>query len=333
MTPVRVAINGFGRIGRSVLRIGLLNRHVEFVAINDVVDAPVLAHLFAYDSLRGRLPVTVDTDTNNIIIDGRRIATSMTVRPGDLPWGALDVDIVLESTGKFTSREAAEAHLAAGARKVVISAPARDPDVTMVFGINEEIYDKTRHHIISMASCTTNCLAPVAKILDREFGIESGFITTVHGYTNDQALHDGPHGDLRRGRAAGLSIIPTRTTAIDAIAQVMPEIEGRLKGLAIRVPTPGMAVVDLVATLKKTATTRTLHETLKAYAQGPMKGVLSCSSEPEASIDYSGNSNSSVVDLAFTSVIGGNMAKVLSWYDNEWGFSNRMCELFPFIMA
>lgn len=329
---VKVAINGFGRIGRLVLRAGLGNKNVEFVAVNDITDPKTLAHLLKYDSVHGTMGVDVKAKEDAIIIDGKEIKAYAMKEPESLPWKDLGVDIVLESTGKFTDRAGAEKHIKAGAKKVVISAPAKGPDVTFVLGVNEEVYDKTKHHIISMGSCTTNCLAPIVKILQREYGIEYGLMTTIHAFTNDQVVLDEPHKDLRRARAAALSMIPTTTGAAKAISEVIPELKGRLDGLAIRVPTPNVSLVDFVATLSTKTTREEINKKFKEYAEGPMKGILWCSEEPLVSRDFNGNSHSSIVDMDNTTVIGGNMVKILSWYDNEWGFSSRMVDLFSFIM-
>jgi glyceraldehyde 3-phosphate dehydrogenase len=331
--PVRVAINGFGRIGRSVFRAGYKNEDVEFVAVNDLGDAGTLAHLLKYDSIRGIMEDEVKAQDNTIIVNGSKIRTYALRDPERLPWKDLDVDVVLESTGKFTCREGGERHLRRGARKVVISAPVRDPDVTFMIGINEQVYDGNRHHIISMASCTTSCLAPIAKILVDEFGIESGFMTTVHGYTNDQYIHDEPHRDLRRARAAAQSIIPTTTTAIAAMGEVLPVLKGKLDGMAFRVPTPNVALIDFVVTLSGETTREEVNNALKMYADGPMEGMLHCSEEPLVSCDFNGNRYSCVVDMEYTKMIGHKMVRVVAWYDNEWGFSNRICELFPFVMG
>jgi glyceraldehyde 3-phosphate dehydrogenase len=330
--PVKIAINGFGRIGRLVYRAGYKNKDVEFVAINDVADAKTLAHLLKYDSVHGTMNADIKAGNNSIIVDGKEVKTFALRDPEALPWKDLGVDVVLESTGKFTDKAGAEKHLKAGARKVVISAPAKGPDVTVVLGVNQEVYDKTRHNIISMGSCTTNCLAPIVKILHKEFGIQYGLMTTIHAYTNDQVVQDEPHKDLRRGRAAALSMIPTTTGAARAISEVMPEMKGKLDGLAIRVPVPNVSIVDFVATVEKATSREEVNAKLKQYAQGPMKGILLCSEEELVSRDFNGNPHSSIVDLPNTAVIGGKMVKILSWYDNEWGFSNRMLELLSFIM-
>jgi glyceraldehyde 3-phosphate dehydrogenase len=329
---VKVAINGFGRIGRLVFRAGYKNRDVEFVAVNDITDAKTLAHLLKYDSIHGTMNADIKTGNNSIIVDGKEIKIFSVREPESLPWKDMGVDVVLESTGKFTDKAGAERHLKAGAKKVVISAPAKGPDVTFVFGVNQEVYNKAKHNVISMGSCTTNCLAPIVKILHKEFGIEYGLMTTIHAYTNDQVVQDEPHKDLRRGRAAALSMIPTTTGAAKAIAEVIPEMKGKLDGLAIRVPVPNVSIVDFVATLSKSTTKDEVNAKLKEYAKGSMKGILLCSEEELVSRDFNGNPYSSIVDLPNTTVIGGKMVKILAWYDNEWGFSNRMLELLSFIM-
>jgi glyceraldehyde 3-phosphate dehydrogenase len=329
---VKIAINGFGRIGRLVFRAGYKNRDVEFVAINDLADAKTLAHLLKYDSTHGILDAEVKVGNNSIIVDDKEIKTFSVREPELLPWKDLGIDVVLESTGKYTDKTGAGKHIEAGAKKVVISAPAKNPDVTVVFGVNQEEYDKTKHNIISMGSCTTNCLAPIVKILHEEFGVEYGLMTTIHAYTNDQVVQDEPHKDLRRGRAAALSIIPTTTGAARAIAEVIPEMKGKLDGLAIRVPVPNVSLVDFVATLSKSTNKNEINDKLREYAKGAMKGILMCSEEELVSIDFNGNKHSSIVDMPNTNVLGGNMVKILSWYDNEWGFSNRMLELLSFIM-
>jgi len=329
---IKIAINGFGRIGRLVFRAGYKNKDIEFVAINDLADAKTLAHLLKYDSVHGTMNAEVKSGSNSIIVDGKEIKTFSAREPETLPWKDLGVDVVMESTGKFTDRAGAEKHLKAGATKVVISAPAKGPDVTVVFGVNQEVYDKTKHHIISMGSCTTNCLAPIVKILHQEFGLECGLMTTIHAYTNDQVVQDEPHKDLRRARAAALSMIPTTTGAARAIAEVIPEMKGKLDGLAIRVPVPNVSLVDFVATLSKSTTKEEINAKFKEYANGPMKGILLCSEEELVSRDFTGNPHSSIVDMPNTTVLGGKMVKILAWYDNEWGFSSRMTELLSFIM-
>ncbi|MDI6741126.1 MAG: type I glyceraldehyde-3-phosphate dehydrogenase [Smithella sp.] len=329
---VKIAINGFGRIGRLVFRAGYKNKDVEFVAVNDLADAKTLAHLLKYDSTHGTLDAEIKIDNNAIIVDGKEIKSFSAREPESLPWKDLGVDVVLESTGMFTDKAGAERHIKAGAKKVVISAPAKGPDVTFVLGVNQEIYDKNKHHIISMGSCTTNCLAPIVKILHQEFGVEYGLMTTIHSFTNDQVVLDEPHRDLRRARAAALSMIPTTTGAARAIAEVIPEMKGKLDGLAIRVPTPNVSLVDFVVTLSQKTDRNQINDKFREYAAGAMKGILMCSEEELVSRDFNGNKYSSIVDMPNTTVIGGNMAKILSWYDNEWGFSNRMLELLSFIM-
>jgi glyceraldehyde 3-phosphate dehydrogenase len=328
---IKVAINGFGRIGRLVLRAGYKEKDLEFVAINDLTDAQTLAHLLKYDSVHGRLDGQVTVSEGRIFLAGKEIRVFSEREPERLPWGDLGVDCVIEATGKFTQREGAERHIKAGAKKVVISAPATKPDVTLVLGVNEEVYVKERHNIISMGSCTTNCLAPIAKILHREFGIEHGLMTTIHAYTNDQVILDFPHRDLRRARAAGLSMIPTTTGAARAMSEVIPELKGKLDGLAIRVPTPNVSLVDFVAYLSRATSREEVNEKFKAYAEGPMKGILGYTEEPLVSCDFNHTTFSSIVDLSNTNVIGGRLVKVLSWYDNEWAFSNRMVELLKYI--
>jgi len=328
---VRVGINGFGRIGRQVFRIGHRNPNLEFVAINDLTDAKTLAHLLKYDSVHRTMQGEVAVQDGSIIVDGKPVKVVSERDPEKLPWKDLKVDVVLESTGKFTDRVGGEKHMLAGAKKVIVSAPAKNPDVTFVLGVNEEVYDKTKHHIISMGSCTTNCLAPVVKVLLQEFGIEHGLMTTIHSYTNDQVILDQPHKDLRRARAATLSMIPTTTGAAKAIAEVIPEMKGKLDGLSIRVPTPTVSLVDLVATLSKSATKEEINNQFRSYASGPMKGIMAAIDEELVSSDFIGNSHSSLVDLPSTFVVG-KMVKVLSWYDNEWGFSSRMADLLSFVM-
>ena len=323
---VKIAINGFGRIGRLVFRAGYQNKDVDFVAVNDLADAKTLAHLLKYDSTHGILDADISVANNAIIVDGKELKTFSVREPETLPWKDLGVDVVLESTGKFTDKTGAGKHMEAGAKKVVVSAPAKNPDVTFVLGVNQEVYDKNKHHIISMGSCTTNCLAPIVKILHQEFGIEYGLMTTIHSFTNDQVVVDEPHRDLRRARAAALSMIPTTTGAARAIAEVIPEMKGKLDGLAIRVPTPNVSLVDFVATLSKSTTRNEINDKFREYAQSAMKGILACSEEELVSKDFNGNKHSSIVDMPNTTVIGGNMVKILSWYDNEWGFSNRMAD-------
>ena len=327
---IRVGINGFGRIGRLVYRAGFRNKDLEFVAVNDLADAKTLGHLLKYDSVHGILGAEVKTTENAIIVNGKEMKTFSIREPEALPWKDLGIDVVLESTGNFTDREGASKHITAGAKKVIISAPAKNPDVTVVLGVNQEDYDKTKHHIISMGSCTTNGLAPIVRVLHNEFGIEYGLMTTIHAYTNDQKVQDEPHKDLRRARAAGLSMIPTTTGAAKAISEIIPEMKGKLDGLSIRVPLPNVSMVDFVASLSRMTTKEEVNEKFCQYADGPMKGIMFCSNEPLVSKDYNGNPASTTVDL-LTTMVRGNTVKVLSWYDNEWGFSSRMVELLSFI--
>jgi glyceraldehyde 3-phosphate dehydrogenase len=328
---IRVGINGFGRIGRNVLRAGVNKEGLEFVAVNDLTDAKTLAHLLKYDSVHGKLQNRVEAKGDSLLVDGKAMKVLAQRDPGQLPWKDLGVDVVLESTGRFTDREGGSKHLQAGAKKVVISAPAKDPDVSVVLGVNEKDYNSSKHNIISMGSCTTNCLAPIAKILVDEFGVEYGLMTTIHSYTNDQVILDFPHKDLRRARAAGMAMIPTTTGAATALSLVIPELKGKMDGMSIRVPTPNVSVVDLVADLKKETTAEEVNRVLKSYADGKLKGILSFSEEPLVSIDFNGNPHSSIVDGPSTKVIGKKMVKILSWYDNEWGFSNRMVELMLYL--
>ena len=330
---IKVGINGFGRIGRNVLRAGLKKEGLEFVGVNDLTDAKTLAHLLKYDSVHGKFGSQVEAKGNSIWIDGKEVKVFAQKDPSQLPWKDLGVELVLESTGRFTDREGGTKHMAAGAKKVVISAPAKDPDASLVLGVNEKDYNSSKHHIISMGSCTTNCLAPIAKILVDEFGIESGLMTTIHAYTNDRVILDFPHRDLRRARAAAMSMIPTTTGAATALSLVIPALKGKMDGMAIRVPTPNVSVVDLVAELKKETTTEEVNRVFKSYAEGKMKGVLRFCEEPLVSIDFNGDPHSSIVDGPSTKVVGGKLVKVISWYDNEWGFSNRMVELFLYLFG
>ena len=324
---IRVGINGFGRIGRNVLRAALDDGDIEFAAVNDITSPDTLAHLLQYDSVLGNLsePVSVEGDRLHV---GRRSFTVLSERdPGALPWADLGVDVVVESTGLFTKRDAAAKHLAAGAKRVIITAPAKGPDLTLVLGVNDENYDPAAHRIISNASCTTNCLAPVAKVLHDSFGFRRGWMTTVHAYTNDQRLLDLPHKDLRRARAAGVSMIPTTTGAAVAVGEVLPALKGKLDGIAMRVPTPNVSVVDLVAEVEQPATAEAVNAAFATAAAGRLSGILHLSSAPLVSIDFRGNPHSSIVDAAYTSVMDGNFIKVLSWYDNEWGYSSRCVDL------
>ena len=324
---VRVGINGFGRIGRNIMRAALGDKNIDFVAVNDLTNAATLAHLLKYDSVLGNIHATVDAKGDEIFVDGDPFKVLSLKDPAQLPWKDLEVDVVFESTGLFTNRDAAAKHLAAGAKKVIITAPAKSPDITIVLGVNEEKYDPAKHEVISNASCTTNCLAPLAKVLHQTFGIDKGWMTTIHSYTNDQQLLDLPHKDLRRARAAALSMIPTTTGAAVAVGEVLPELKGRLDGFAMRVPTPNVSVVDLAAILRKNTTSEEVNAALKAAADGPMRGILAYSTAPLVSIDFKGNPNSSIVDAEYTKVMDGNFVKVLSWYDNEWGYSNRCVDL------
>lgn len=328
---VKVGINGFGRIGRLVFRSALKNPGVEIVGVNDLTDAKTLAHLLKYDSVHGIFDANVKAADNAIIVNGKEIKVSAEKDPAALPWKALGVQVAVESTGRFTKRADAAKHLDAGAKKVVISAPGKEEDITIVLGVNQDKYDPANHHVISNASCTTNCLAPFAKVVNDKFGIVKGLMTTVHAYTNDQNILDLPHKDLRRARAAGMSIIPTTTGAAKAVALVLPELKGKLNGFAMRVPTPNVSVVDLVVELQKSTTAEEINAALKAAAEGELKGILQYCDEPLVSKDFNGNAHSSIVDALSTMVIDGNMAKVVSWYDNEWGYSCRVVDLISFI--
>ena len=324
---IRVGINGFGRIGRNILRAALHDKDIDFVAVNDITDAATLAHLLKYDSILGNLEEDVTAEGDTIKVAGRSIKVLAVKNPADLPWRSLGVEYVIESTGLFTDADKAKAHIDAGARKVIISAPAKGEDITIVLGVNDDKYDPKNHKIVSNASCTTNCLAPIAKVLNDTFGIVKGQMTTVHSYTNDQKILDLPHKDLRRARAAGQSMIPTSTGAAKAIYLAIPELKGKLDGVAIRVPTPNVSVVDLTVQTAKPATAEEVNAAFKKAAAGPMKGVLQVTDEELVSIDFRGNPASSVVDAPLTKVVDGNLVKVFSWYDNEWGFSHRMRDL------
>jgi glyceraldehyde 3-phosphate dehydrogenase len=328
---IRVGINGFGRIGRNILRAALHDKELEFVAVNDITDAPTLAHLLKYDSILGNLPDEVSAEGDTIRVAGRTVKVLAMKDPAQLPWKALEVEYVIESTGLFTEAEKAKAHLTAGAKKVIISAPAKNEDLTIVMGVNHEKYDPRKHTIISNASCTTNCLGPVAKVLHDTFGIVKGQMTTVHSYTNDQKILDLPHKDLRRARAAALSMIPTSTGAAKAIYLAIPELKGKLDGVAIRVPTPNVSLVDFTVELGKNATAAEINGALEEAAHGKMKGILEVTHEELVSIDFRGNPHSSIVDAPLTKVVDGNLAKVFSWYDNEWGFSNRVKDLIHYM--
>ena len=324
---IQVGINGFGRIGRNLLRAALGDPEINFVAVNDLTDPKTLSHLLKYDSVHGRFEGEVEAGDGEIVVNGKAIKVLSERDPTNLPWEELGVEVVIESTGIFTKRPGAEKHLKAGAKKVIISAPATDEDITIVLGVNDDKYDPAKHHIISNASCTTNCLAPVAKVLHEKFKINHGLMTTTHAYTNDQKILDLPHSDLRRARAAAVSMIPTSTGAAKAVSLVLPELKGRLDGMAIRVPTQDVSVVDLVAEVDSEVTAEEVNTALREAAEGPLKGILEYTEEPLVSVDYLGNPASSTVDALSTKVIGTKMVKVLSWYDNEWGFSCRMVDM------
>lgn len=333
--PIKVAINGFGRIGRNVHRCILNDKEcgdIEIVAINDLTDAKSLAHLFKYDSVQGLNKAEVEAEDNNLIVNGKPIRILSERDPEQLPWKELGVEIVLECTGFFTRREGAGKHLKAGARKVIISAPAADPDVTVALGVNEGVYENKKHHIVSNASCTTNCLAPVAMVLHEKLGIKRGLMTTIHSYTNDQKILDLPHSDLRRARAANLSMIPTTTGAARAVSLVLPELKGKLDGMAIRVPTPNVSLVDLVTEVEKDATAEEVNRFFREESGQRLKNILRVEDNPLVSVDFNGDDSSSIVDSLSTRVIGKRMVKVLSWYDNEWGYSSRLKDLIKFII-
>ncbi|PWK13084.1 type I glyceraldehyde-3-phosphate dehydrogenase [Tumebacillus permanentifrigoris] len=324
---IKIGINGFGRIGRNVFRAAFGREGVEIVAVNDLTDAATLAHMLQYDSIHGIFEGEVVAEGNTLIVNGKAIQVLAERDPAQLPWGQLGVDIVVESTGRFTDAGKAKAHIEGGAKKVIISAPASNEDLTVVMGVNEDKYDPANHHIISNASCTTNCLAPFAKILNEKLGIKHGLMTTVHSYTNDQMILDLPHKDLRRSRAAAMSIIPTSTGAAKAVSLVLPELKGKLNGFAMRVPTPNVSVVDLNVEVEKATTAEEVNAMLQEAANGDLQGILGYSDLPLVSIDYNGNPNSSTIDALSTMVIDGTMVKVVSWYDNEWGYSNRVVDL------
>jgi len=322
-----VGINGFGRIGRNIMRAALGDKNIDFVAVNDLTSAHTLAHLLKYDSVLGNLHAKVEAGSDSISVDGDGFKVLSLRDPAQLPWKDLGVDVVFESTGLFTNREGAAKHIDAGAKKVVITAPAKGQDLSLVLGVNEDKYDPAKHHIISNASCTTNCLAPLAKVIHQAFGIKKGWMTTIHSYTNDQQLLDLPHKDLRRARAAALSMIPTTTGAAVAVGEVLPELKGKLDGFAMRVPTPNVSVVDLAVLVDKKTSGDDVNAALKAASEGAMKGILQFSTEELVSIDFKGNPHSSIVDAPYTKVMDGDFVKVLSWYDNEWGYSNRCVDL------
>jgi glyceraldehyde 3-phosphate dehydrogenase len=324
---IKVGINGFGRIGRNILRAALAHHDVDIVAVNDITDAATLAHLLKYDSVLGNLTVPVSASGDSIKVGSDQFKVLAQKDPAQLPWKDLGVDIVFESTGRFTKRDDAAKHLAAGARKVIITAPATNPDVTLVIGVNDQQYDKAKHHIISNASCTTNCVAPLAKVLHESFGIKKAWMMTVHAYTNDQNLLDLPHKDLRRARAAAMSIIPTTTGAAKAVGEVMPALKGKIDGTSMRVPTPNVSVVDLAALFEKKVTAEEVNAALRTASEGALKGIMQFVTEPLVSIDFRGNPHSSIIDADYTKVMDGDFAKVMAWYDNEWGYSNRCVEL------
>jgi glyceraldehyde 3-phosphate dehydrogenase len=331
--PIRVAINGFGRIGRNVLRSAKQagEEDIDFVAVNDLTDATTLAHLLKYDSVHGHYPGTVEVSDGGLVVDGDEIRVFSERDPAQLPWGDLGVDIVIESTGHFWDRDGAAKHIQAGARKVIISAPGKNEDITIVLGVNQDQYDPDTHDVISNASCTTNCLAPVVKVLTESFGFRHGLMTTIHAYTNDQSILDLPHSDLRRARAASVSMIPTTTGAAKATGLVLPAVAGRIDGMALRVPTADVSIVDVVVEVEKDTTVAEVNAAFRDAAAGDLKGILDVSDEPLVSIDYRGNPFSSIVDALSTSVMTGRMVKVLSWYDNEWGYSNRVVDLVRYV--
>jgi len=331
--PVKVGINGFGRIGRNIVRAALGHPDVQFVAVNDITDAKTLAHLLKYDSILGNLPNQVTHTEDSIAVDGRGFKVFKVKDPAEIDWASVGAEIVVESTGLFTKGSDAKKHMRGPVKKVLISAPATDPDHTIVMGVNDKTYDAAKHHIVSNASCTTNCLAPVAKVIHETFGIIHGTMTTIHSYTNDQKLLDLPHKDLRRARAAALSMIPSSTGAAKALHLVVPELKGKLDGYAMRVPTPNVSVVDLTVTVEKDATAESVNAALKRAAEGPMKGILAYTEEELVSADFRGNPHSSIVDSGYTRVVAGKCVKVLAWYDNEWGYSCRCVDLIKFMAA
>ena len=330
---VKVGINGFGRIGRNVFRAALTHPGVEVVAINDLTDVKTLAHLLKYDTTHGKLDASVEAADGALVVNGKMVKVFSERDPAQLPWSSVGAEIVVESTGIFTAREKAAAHLQGGAKKVIISAPATNEDITIVIGVNEDKYDPAQHHVISNASCTTNCLAPFAKVLHQQFGIVKGMMTTVHSYTNDQQVLDLPHKDLRRARAAAENIIPSTTGAAKAVSLVLPELKGKLNGMAFRVATPNVSVTDLVAELSRNVTVEEVNGALKAAAEGPLRGIMNYSEDPLVSSDYNGDPASSTIDALSTMVVEGNMVKVVSWYDNEWGYSNRVVDLAAYIAS
>jgi glyceraldehyde 3-phosphate dehydrogenase len=330
---IKIGINGFGRIGRNMLRASYLDPELEYVAVNDITDAKTLAHLLKYDSVLGTLKEDIKATEDSIILRGKPIKVLAEKDVSGLKWKDLGVEVVIEATGKYTKRPEAIKHIeVGGAKKVIVSAPATDPDITIVMGVNEETYDPEKHHLISNASCTTNCLAPIAKVIHENFTIEKAFMTTIHAYTNDQKILDAPHKDLRRARAAAVSQIPTTTGAAKAVGLVLPELKGKIDGIAIRVPTPNVSLVDLVAVVKKETSTEEVNSVLKAAAEGKMKGIIEYTEEPLVSVDFLSNSHSAIVDALSTKVIEKNLVKVMAWYDNEWGYSVRLVDLVKYIM-
>ncbi len=329
---IKVGINGFGRIGRNIMRAAMNDSSIDIVAVNDLTNAETLAHLLKYDSILGNLKADISAKGDRITVNKDEFQVLSMKDPAQLPWKSLGVDVVFEGTGLFTKRDDAAKHLAAGAKKVVITAPAKSPDLTVVLGVNEDKYDPAKHHIISNASCTTNCLAPIVKVVHESFGIRKGWMTTVHSYTNDQQLLDLPHKDMRRARAAALSIIPTTTGAATAMGEVMPEMKGKLDGISMRVPTPNVSVVDLAVLVDKKTSAEEVNAAFKAAADGPLKNILQYSTEELVSIDFRGNPHSSIVDAPYTGVMDGDFVKVLSWYDNEWGYSNRCVDLLRYLV-
>ena len=330
---IRIGINGFGRIGRNVFRASLGDPDLQYIAINDLTDAKTLAYLLQYDSIHGTLKADIQARDHHLVVDGKTIEVLAKKDPKELPWKDLGVDLVIESTGRFTDREGASRHLSAGAKRVIITAPAKDPDVTLVLGVNEQTYDPRAHQIISNASCTTNCLAPVAKVLLENFGIRHGVMTTIHSYTNDQQLLDLPHKDLRRARAAAVSMVPTSTGAAKALHLVLPQLKGKLDGMAIRVPTPNVSLVDLTVETEKECDTASVNAAFRRAAQGPLKGILQYSEAPIVSVDQNGDPHSATLDAPLTMVLEHHMVKVIAWYDNEWGYSCRVRDLIKFIVA
>jgi len=330
---IKVGINGFGRIGRNIMRAAMAHDDIDIVAVNDLTNAATLAHLLKYDSILGNLKADIRATDKTISVDGDEFQVLAEKDPAALPWKSLGVDVVFEATGRFTKKEDAAKHITGGAKRVVITAPATGPDAMVVMGVNHTIYDPAKHYVISNASCTTNCLAPIAKVLDESFGIEKGWMTTVHAYTNDQNLLDLPHKDLRRARAAALSIIPTSTGAASAVGEVLPQLKGKLDGFALRVPTPNVSVVDLNAIVSKPATAESVNAAFKAAADGPLKGILEYVTAPLVSIDFRGNPHSAMLDAAYTKVMKNDFVKVLAWYDNEWGYSTRCVDLIRYMAS